>query len=302
MQDAFALFCRQFNLDGSVVSSLLLSEYSLRDCVAKCLSAKRGRRPRTVSEFRSVSAKILRLCPEYADAMLSQLGAEHCELILQRCFSTARQRQKGHLILHGIFAFALRMRWCHYNPVDMLEKPHVAEREIELLSWRELQRLLRTARQAKHKSCLAALALMLWAGLRPNEVVRLEWVNLDWQERVVVVPAQHAKTGGCRHVSMGPALRSVLKEAGVRSEGKICPPDWGRKWKALRQAAGLVPWRQDVLRHCFASYHVKRWHDYGRLQAEMGHRCADLLRTRYLSMRGISSKQAAAFWQAGGLS
>ncbi|MFI3244645.1 MAG: hypothetical protein R3Y56_10370, partial [Akkermansia sp.] len=64
----------------------------------------------------------------------------------------------------------------------------------------------------------------------------------------------------------------------------------------------LVPWRQDVLRHCFASYHVKRWHDYGRLQAEMGHRCADLLRTRYLSMRGISSKQAAAFWQAGGLS
>lgn len=301
MQSIFELFCRQMNFDLSTLSSSLVEDCSLRDCAEKCLSVKRGRRPRTVAEFRMISSKILRLCPEFAEMPLSQLGAKHCELMLQHCFSTPRQQLKGYLILHGIFAFGLRHRWCYYNPVAILEKPVVQEREIELLSWQELKRLLRTARKPQHRPCLAALALMLWAGVRPNEISRLDWQQLDWEEHVVVIPAQHAKTGGCRHVSMGAALRSVLKSAGVQQQGKICPADWGRRWKALRAAAGLIPWRQDVLRHCFASYHVKKWHDYGRLQAEMGHRSADLLRTRYLSMRGISTQQAHTFWQVGGL-
>lgn len=243
----------------------------------------------------------MRLCPEFSLQSLHAINVSHCERVLSHCFQTARQRLKGHVILHGIFAFGLRRRWCSYNPVALLDKPRVLEAEIELLSWQELKRLLRVARRDEHRACLPALALMLWAGVRPSEVQRLEWQHLDWMEKVVVIPAQHAKTGGCRHVSLAPVLQAILSKKKPPNTGLICPADWGRRWKRLRHAAGLVPWRQDVLRHCFASYHVKKWHDYARLQAEMGHRSADLLRTRYLSMRGISQAQAQAFWRVGGL-
>lgn len=269
--------------------------------MARCAHAKRHRRARTQSEFRGICRKIQRLYPEIAQKPLAALGVNECEQLIEGCFSTARQKNKGQVILHGIFAFGLKRQWCYHNPVEMLEKQPISEGEIELLRWEELKRLLCYARMPQHRACLAALGLMLWAGVRPKEVSRLEWVHIDWEERVVIIPAQHAKTGGCRHVSLGPALRGILHEAGVRQEGKICPADWGRRWKRLREAAGLIPWRQDVLRHCFASYHVKKWHDYGRLQAEMGHRSAELLRTRYLSMRGISTQQAQAFWKRGAL-
>ncbi len=301
MYRLFAQFCAQMKLVGNVPIDLNSVDCDFAYCVQACLAAKRQRRKRTVAEFRAVSEKMMRLCPEWRHKRLFSVSVEDCEQLLSRCFCTERQRLKGYMILHGIFAFALKRRWCSYNPVDLMEKPYVEEAEIELLTWPQLRRLLRVARTGEHRACLSALALMLWAGIRPSEVSRLDWQHIDWQEQVVVVPAQHAKTGGCRHVHMEAVLRAVLGELPRQQSGSICPADWGRRWKRLRDAAGLVPWRQDVLRHCFASYHIKKWHDYARLQAEMGHRSADLLRTRYLSMRGISAKQATAFWRVGGL-
>ncbi len=301
MYKLLTLFFRQAKRNQLRENHLSSNFCSFEDCVRACSIVKMQRRPRTHAEFRSVSAKMMRLNPTFAQSPLNALRPKDCADLLTLCFTTQRQRLKGHVILHGIFAYGLRMRWCDYNPVASLDKPLVQESEIELLSWTELRRLLRVARKPEHCSCLPALGLMLWAGIRPSEVARLDWNHIDWQEEVVVVPAQHAKTGGCRHVSLYPALKAILSECDKRSQGRICPPNWGRQWRRLRDAAGLVPWRQDVLRHCFASYHIKRWHDYTRLQVEMGHRSADLLRTRYLSMRGISTAQAKAFWQVGSL-
>ncbi len=301
MYRLFLQFCAQFNREEKYPIDSGEVDCDFVSCVQACLSSKHQRRKRTIAEFRSVSAKMMRLCPDWRRRALFTVRVEDCEQLLNRCFGTDRQRLKGYMILHGIFAFALKRRWCSYNPVALMEKPRVLESEIELLSWAQLKRLLRVARREEHRACLPALALMLWAGIRPSEVCRLDWQHIDWQEQVVVVPAQHAKTGGCRHVHMESVLRAVLGESPCPQSGSICPADWGRRWKRLRDAAGLVPWRQDVLRHCFASYHIKKWHDYARLQAEMGHRSADLLRTRYLSMRGISAKQASAFWRVGAL-
>lgn len=289
------------NVPIDALGNLKPEDCSFERCVQACQDSKFQRRKRTIAEFRSVSEKMMRICPEWRKRPLRSLQVADCEEMIQHGFSTDRQRLKAYVILHGIFAYGFKRCWCSHNPVALLDKPRVQESELELLSWQELRRLLRVARREEHRACLPALALMLWAGIRPSEVARLDWQHIDWRERVLVVPAQHAKTGGCRHVHLGSALRGVLGEQPHPAAGPICPADWGRRWKRLRGEAGLVPWRQDVLRHCFASYHIKKWHDYARLQAEMGHRSADLLRTRYLSMRGISSKQATAFWRVGGL-
>ena len=141
---------------------------------------------------------------------------------------------------------------------------------------------------------------MLWAGVRPAELARLTWDDIDWQEKVINMRPHHTKTGGCRHVTIHPVLMEWLKKSKSRT-GKICPPNWMNRWRQLREAAGIHTWQQDVLRHTFASYHLKYWHNIDKLQAEMGHRSARLLQTRYLSMKGITHRHARQFWTPGKL-
>ncbi len=265
------------------------------------LLTKAHRRPRTLAEIRSIAKRLMRQDSSLADRQLSEMDAGFCEELISATFSSPRQRAKGRTILHSLFHLACRRRWCYYNPIDQLDAPYIEERPIHPLSWEELRRLLRTARLPQHRPCMPALGLMLWAGLRPAEVERMNWQHLDWEENVVVVMAQHAKTGGCRHVTMPPVLRRWLRQAGVHRAGLICPANWARRWKQLREEAGLLPWRQDVLRHTYASYHAKRWRDFNLLQTEMGHRSAALLRTRYLSMQGVTAQHAREFWQVGAL-
>ena len=271
------------------------------EAAAACLEAKAGRRPRTRAEFRSVCARLRREAPELMEAPLGLVTTEMCREALLRVPTSDRQRLKMRTILHAVMAYAGRRGWCSGNPLAGLDLPPVREAEVEPLDWEALRRLLRLARRAEHRPCMPPLGLMLWAGIRPAEVCRLGWCHLDWEERVVVLRPLHAKTGGCRHVTIHPVLAAWLKEFGLRDEGAICPPNWPRRWKRLREEALGARWQQDVLRHTFASYHVKRWHDFARLQAEMGHRSADLLRSRYLSMRGVTAQRAAVFWRPGAL-
>lgn len=273
----------------------------LQDAATASLRHKEKRRPRTIYEIRIICTRLHRLAPEFMKRRMRDINRRDCQQILQSCFSTDRQRQKARVILHGIFAYGIRQGWCTTNPLQTIDLPKPQEREVQPLPWDDLKQLLKTARAREHRLCMPALGIMLWAGVRPAEVRRLSWQDIDWEERVISIRPTHSKTGGCRHVTLVPALETWLKEYGIRQEGSICPPNWERRWKELRQNALPHAWQQDVLRHTYASYHAKHWHDFNLLQAEMGHRSARLLQTRYLSMHGITSGHAARFWKPHGL-
>lgn len=90
-----------------------------------------------------------------------------------------------------------------------------------------------------------------------------------------------------------------LKGLRKNPESSICPKNLGKKWKALRRDANLEsPWVQDVLRHTFASYYMKRYKNLPRLQSQMGHADLSLLRTRYVNMYGIKKGEAKIFFDS----
>lgn len=267
--------------------------------VQESLQARASRRPRTLAEIRSVCGRMMREVPGLAEKPVRAIARRDCIALLQLARSP-RQQYKWRAILHGVFEHCRRQEWCLANPVELIQAPLLQEQEIRPLNWAELQCLTRLARREPHRCCMPALGLMLWAGVRPAEVTRLNWQDIDWEESVISLRPRHSKTGGCRHIRLHAVLRAWLREHGS-GQGCICPPNWQRRWRHLRDCAGLTPWRQDVLRHTFASYHAKHFHHFARLQEEMGHRSAVLLRTRYLSMRGLTAGLAAKFWTPGAL-
>ncbi len=293
--------CRRVIRLGREARAQEQSSTTLAKAMQAALDYRQDRRPRTRAEFGSICRRFLRAAPSMAGRRVRHFTPEDCRRLLEMTFDSPRQRAKGRLILHGIFAHSLQQGWCRSNPVAALRAPRLQESEVRVLGTQELARLLREARRAEHRACMPALGLMLWAGVRPAEVTRLRWEDIDAEEGVISLRPQHSKTGGARHITLQPVLAAWLQEAGTCREGPLCPPCWARRWKRLRLAAGLCPWQQDVLRHTFASYHIKQWHDYAALQLEMGHRSAGLLRTRYLNMRGITTAAAARFWKPRGL-
>ena len=198
--------------------------------------------------------------------------------------------RKGRSVLHTIFSYGMRQGWCDRNPVDAIETPKVEEQCIEPLHLEEVHRLMDACQSTDMEP---AVSLMLWCGVRPGEVQRLTWQDVDTKEGVVYISPQHSKTGGAR---MAP-LRGRAARLKARRTGPIAPRNWAKRWRELRHRAGLDHWQQDALRHTFASMHLRRFGNPPLLQAEMGHRDSSLLRTRYVNMRHLTARAAKLFWE-----
>ncbi len=195
-----------------------------------------------------------------------------------------------------LFQYAVRQEWLDRNPVKSVAKKRVVEKEIVSLSLHESRQLLDIS--SRYEGCAAPVGLLIWAGIRPKELRRMRWRDLDLQEGIIRISTTSSKTGGARHVEMCPALKRWLKpHQPVDEEQLICPPHWQQRWESIRSKAGFKGrWVQDVLRHTYASYHARHHRDLPALQLNMGHRDCRLLHYRYVNFRGITRNDAKLFW------
>ena len=278
--------------------------------VEEALEVRVGkRRVRTVSDFRYVTRRFMKRCKGLAQRRVRSITPEECAGWIAEAFDTPPQRKKARAILSGVFSTAVRRGWCAENPVRRVEVERVVEKRIEILNEEEIGRLMAAAKVHDGGSCLAAVGMMLYAGIRPHEVERLRWDDVRLESGpspsadrapfagaggVICISPQHSKTGGARHVTIHPPLAKILSRIRKSGPSPICPPNWRRRWAALHRAAGFTRWQPDVLRHTFATHHLATFRSYAELQLEMGHRSADLLRCRYVAMGSIRRTLLAA--------
>ncbi len=241
---------------------------------------KKNRRARTVTDFRYYCKRMMVRNPGLAERRMRSISSEDCRKILESAFgSSPSQYRKARAIMSGVFSTAIRHDWCDANPVSRVEAPDIVEKPIEPLKLDEVERLEETARQPEHQDMQLSLHLMLYCGIRPTEVSRIDPDrDIDWQNQRVVVRPTTSKTGGGRVVPLRKADAVTVR---------TIPRRWVHRWRALRKAAGWSketahPWRQDVCRHTFATYHAAHFRNFAALQMEMGHRDSSLLRTRYV--------------------
>ncbi len=260
------------------------------------LEAKKHRSVRTVQDIRQSFNKFILLQKDLKKKPLRTIDTEYCQCMLHKIYHHSPSRFiKARANLSGLFNLAIKQGWCSHNPVKGVEIPRVRERVINALPISRIVSLWQTAQRQQHATCQAALGLMLYAGVRPEEVKRISWQDIDWEDKMLYLSAKHTKTGGGRHIPLVPPLLALLKKQ--RATGPICPPSWARRWKKLRKDAGFDQWVPDILRHSYASYHAKMHQNLPQLQLAMGHRDCQLLLTRYINLRGLSKKDAKQFWQ-----
>lgn len=279
------------------VSSVAESEKSVsfETAIQESLAVRSIRRPSTVADLRSYMNRMLG-CAEFRHISLRNITSEQCIGMLRSHFNhSPHVFRKAKAVLHSIFSYGQRRGWCHFNPVKAIECPPVYEERIVPLTGCQIRALMRACRHEDLSAMLPAMQLLLWCGIRPGEVRRLHWRDIDRREKCVYVEGRVSKTGGPRAVPLRGAAKELLHHNRC-GDDLIAPRNWNRMWRKLRKRAGLENWQRDVLRHTFASYHLKCFHNLPQLQEEMGHRDCSLLRTRYLNVRHVSTATARRFF------
>ena len=272
-------------------------EMTFADGFALYLKSKQHLRPDSVRDIRCIGKRLLRTSPEFGKRNFSELSVSECEEWLNAAFHTNPQFNKARAMLHGLFEFAIRREWCDKNPIKRIERKKVVEKEIQPLKLSETKRLIKNAQRESPVYAIVA-ALLVYTGIRPREVRRLTWRDIDTEEKTITVRSQCSKTGGVRQVEIPPVLNRLLITHKSESSSYICPMDWQRRWRKIRDNSGFRGrWVQDVLRHTYASFHAKNYADLPRLQLNMGHRDLSLLRSRYVNMHGISRAEAKSFFE-----
>lgn len=202
----------------------------------------------------------------------------------------------------SFFAWATRQGFCASNPVDKLEAVTVERDEPEIFALDCARTLLRAALGYKEGLLVPYVALGLFCAIRPKELERLTWDDIDIEAQTVTLGAKIAKMRERRIVEISDnCMKWLLPHAAKRTP--LVGPNWRRDFDAVKRAAGyggrdgeqdgLKPWPVDVMRHTGISAHLVEHEHEGKTAAWAGN-SPDIIQRHYKGlMKKADSKE---FW------
>jgi len=242
-----------------------------------------NRRPRYVTSLRYYLAQFSK---GRENLPLENFTPAEIEAWLNR-YPGAYARQTWLNRLSTLFSFAVRRGYLLANPCVRIERVSVDRPPPLILTPGQAQTALRV---------IPALArpyfiLGLFAGIRPEEIERMDWSQIDLVTKTVRVDG---KTRQRRIVPLEPRAVELLNGC-VLKRGPVAPAHITlcRVKRKVRNALGLKKWPQDLLRHTAASYLLALHGDAGRVATRLGNSPAVLL-THY--HEPVTAADCAEFW------
>lgn len=235
---------------------------------------------------------------------------DHAQLrsAIRRSYKTAHGFNLALRSVSPAFNMAVREGWCMENPCKRIEPIDTGRKKaIECLGLGQCRKLISSCRDYRGdeslpellrvdaSNALSAIAIMLFAGVRPTETTRLEWDDIDLEEGTILVRNTKAKTDRSRFFVIPDTLKAWLELIPPHQRsGKICPPNWKRINQAIRKKTGIDKGGRDQLRKTFATMHLARYGDVNLTRSILGHEAGDVLFTNYRGL--VKPKTAKAFW------
>lgn len=193
--------------------------------------------------------------------------------------------------LSTMFSYAWRKGYVTENPCKRLERIRVDPKPPRIFTPLQARTLLHYLRGDRRRRWRLAQAILgLFCGVRPTELTRLFWKDIDLERAIVRIDASASKVRQRRIVPIPENAIAWLKLC-ERHEQKIGAVRW--KWiEAAERKTGLK-WENDILRHTAASYLVAKHEDCGRVARWLGN-SADVLLRHYTEL--VSAEDCLAFW------
>ena len=242
--------------------------------------------------------------PRYIKALGYSIGRFVDAVETRECSTVTRQEIESWMFRAGLspvtvrgyqidfqtfFNFCLKRGYVSKSPCEGIEKVTIDQKPPAILTPEQCERLLNTARVFKNGRYLPAIVLGLFAGVRSQEINRLNWENVQVERGFVEIPALKAKTRERRIVQLSENAKAWLKLGGQ------LPPVRQKNWITyVRREAGILSWDGNEMRHSFASYHLAKHGSADLTATQMGHRSTDMLFKHYREL--VTKEEAERFW------
>ncbi|MBQ7252776.1 MAG: hypothetical protein IJS32_09285 [Kiritimatiellae bacterium] len=231
-------------------------------------------RPSTVTFYMSVLTRFA--ASAGVDRMVSGIRPEDVSAFVADAKPSTRNALLRHL--GGFFSWSVKRGWALENPCKKVEMARNVEAPRGVLSPKEAASLLHAAEKCA-PGVVAPLAIQLFAGVRPAEIVRLP--DDAVANGYVTLAGAVTKTADARTVPIRDNLSAWLAAYPYR---KVSPSVLRNGTEKARKAAGLADWPKDCLRHSFATYAYERDKNAAAVAADMGHAGTDVFFRHYRAL------------------
>jgi integrase len=251
-----------------------------------------NRRAKGKSEIyiRDLTTRLRRFRSSMGDRITAEITSGDVDHWIQSLHVGPQSQNNFRAVLSAMWTFAVRRGYAATNVIQFVDKTSVIRDHVPTFSVEQLTKLLAAA----PPDYVPVLAIGAFAGLRPEEINKLRWEDLDFQERTIRVNATTAKTRKKRFAEISDNLAAWLHPYAVRT-GPVAPPNLQKVRRATMKVAKIEQWPPDVLRHSFASAHYAFHRDPARTAVIMGHRDQNMLLTHYRDL--MKPSEAAKYWQ-----
>jgi integrase len=262
----------------------------LGEVIGLCVEAKTvaNRRPVYVKELR----RSLRKFSQGRETIgIASISPSDIEAYFKDSKFSIRTRETQMSRLGALFSWAERRGLIQFNPVRRLDRIVIDHPPPRILTPEEADRLLMFAENRQPK-LFGYIVLGLFAGVRPDELAKLEWSAVDIERALLAVDSAASKTRMRRVVPLHPKAVQWIRRVKNRA-GPVVSCNRPHQLQRLAMWMGWEEWPKDVLRKTCASYLLALHQDAGKVSMWMGHTQTVLYR-HYREL--VRPEDCAAFW------
>ena len=186
--------------------------------------------------------------------------------------------------LSSAFSYFVDLEWVETNPCHGVSR--IEQKDAAIYTWIQTREEITKLLIECPKGIREIVTLAVGTGMRLDELVHLQWADIDLERRLIAVHrGRHGttKSGKARYIPILDALVKFLKDLGLKRGGAklVFPGEDGKPrskpgvrfpFKQAAKRAGLpAALRFHDLRHTFASHWVLDGGDIFRLSKILGH-------------------------------
>jgi integrase len=276
----------------------------LTEALSQFIAAKTAgnNRPDTI---RSLEYKVGAFVRKHPEKSVGEILPDHISEEIHRKVLSPVSQSNIRRALHAFFEWCATRKpqaYCVGNPVKSIEPVKVDRDEPQILPLDGVKRLVQAAQEHKQGVCMPYVVLGLFCAIRPTELARLSWNEIDLQAKTVTIGTKLAKMRQRRIVEIPKnAVQFLIPHALAKTplKGKNARRDFdavkaaaGYGGRAAENAA-LKHWTADIMRHTGISHHLAQHQHEGKTASWAGN-SPDVIQRHY---KGLVNKQdAKAFW------
>ena len=275
--------------------AIVKRELSVADLVAELLKSKEGDGA-SAPYLKDLRNRLRPFTVAFDGQRVTEVSTAAVDDWLRALKVSPVSRNNARRVLGVLFNYGVARGYCLANPIKQTAKVKEVDRPPGILSVAQSARLLAHA----GPEILPAIALGFFAGLRPeSETWKLRWEDIDFDSRLIDVAADRTKTAQRRFVKMADNLVAWLApHRPAAGTGAVCPATGDAYFTRLtkaRDAAGIVDWPSDALRHTYASMHFAAFRNAGETSEQLGHADLKMLFRHYRER--VKPAEALRFWE-----